>query len=224
MLVKRGKQQAFTRLRLLPLNSSVGPRKQEMIYKLLILTFIIWSFLSSSADSCTCVLPDPEKTEDQLIAEAFKRSTAVFEGKVKSIYDYYTNDRRNSERRVTFTVITAWKGLSSKEVVIVTGFGRGDCGYEFEVGKNYLVYAGGSSQALGTSICHRTSSISYAQRDIRVISKLPKPDKNKTINICLIRAAQQVTAADNACASARACRLHSSEFACGRKNSNPLEW
>src|SRR5262249_20884902 len=127
--------------------------------------------------ACTCVLPDPEKAEEQLISEAFYRATAVFEGKVKSIYDFHTNNRRDSERRVTFVVTNAWKGLSSKEVLIVTGFGRGDCGYEFEVGKNYLVYAGGPPQALGTSICHRTSSISYAQKDIRIISKLPKVDK-----------------------------------------------
>lgn len=144
-----------------------------MTYK--ILTVLFTWFVFGSAYACICQLPDSGKSEELLISEEFNESISVFEGKVKSIFDFYTDDRSKSERRVTFTVSTAWKGVNSKEVVILTGFGGGDCGYKFEVGKDYLVYAGGSPKQLGTSICHRTSPIQYAYKDIYVLKTLAKP-------------------------------------------------
>jgi hypothetical protein len=139
-----------------------------------ILTIVFSCLVFSSAYACQCYLPDYDKSEEQRISEEFKDSIAVFEGKVKSIFDFHTNDRSQSERRVIFTVTKAWKGVNSKEVLILTGFGGGDCGYEFEVGKSYLVYAGGSPQQLGTTICHRTSSIQYAYKDLHVLKKIAK--------------------------------------------------
>jgi hypothetical protein len=53
-------------------------------------------------------------------------------------------------------------------VVVYTGWGGGDCGYEFQVGSSYLVYAGGQTD-LGTSICSRTADLGHAQADLAVL-------------------------------------------------------
>ena len=70
----------------------------------------------------------------------------------------------------SFDIEEAFKGIKSKSVKIATSARGGSCGYFFEVGKEYLVYAYGSSEdSLGTSICSRTRSASDAQDDLALL-------------------------------------------------------
>jgi hypothetical protein len=70
----------------------------------------------------------------------------------------------------TFEIVEAFKGIKGKSVKIATDPGGGMCGYYFEVGKEYLVYAYGASEdSLGTSICSRTRSVSDAQDDLALL-------------------------------------------------------
>jgi hypothetical protein len=65
-----------------------------------------------------------------------------------------------------------WKGVLPEEISIVTGRGNGDCGYRFEVGGSYLVYAYGSDESsLSTNICQRTAKLSVAQADLKVLGR-----------------------------------------------------
>jgi hypothetical protein len=69
---------------------------------------------------------------------------------------------------VRFEVAGYWKGLPLRTLEVRTGFGGGDCGYPFEAGKSYRVYAftvsrppSSSAPAapveyLSTNICSRT--------------------------------------------------------------------
>lgn len=58
------------------------------------------------------------------------------------------------------------------EVVLLTGSGRGDCGYLFEVGQNYLVYAYGPDvDHLGTNICQRTAPLSAGGGDLKILGR-----------------------------------------------------
>src|SRR5262249_12923184 len=67
----------------------------------------------------------------------------------------------------TFEIGEAFKGIKGKSVKIATDADGGSCGYYFEVGKEYLVYAYGASEdSLGTSICSRTRPVSNAQDDL----------------------------------------------------------
>src|SRR5262245_9771563 len=70
----------------------------------------------------------------------------------------------------TFEIEEAFKGIKGKSVKIATDAGGGSCGYFFEVGKEYLVYAYGASEdSLTASICTRTRSVSDAQDDLALL-------------------------------------------------------
>src|SRR5437764_13531828 len=70
---------------------------------------------------------------------------AVFLGTVKTVVEVsdppgFPADRTITiQRRITFSVDEAWKGVRRSEFSIITGTGAGDCGYLFEVGRRYLV-------------------------------------------------------------------------------------
>jgi hypothetical protein len=54
-----------------------------------------------------------------------------------------------------------------KEIEISTGFGGGDCGYPFQVGMDYVVYAYKNAEGnLETGICSRTRPLTEAVKDL----------------------------------------------------------
>ena len=70
-----------------------------------------------------------------------------------------------SDYSFVFEVEGLFKGALSSEVAVLTGIGRGDCGYQFQVGEKYLVYAYGKN-GLETNICTRTTNLSRADADL----------------------------------------------------------
>jgi hypothetical protein len=61
---------------------------------------------------------------------------------------------------------------TGQEVVVSTGQGGGDCGYPFQVGTSYLVYATNDNGKLSTSICSGTSPevmVSGALKELRAL-------------------------------------------------------
>ena len=117
--------------------------------------------------ACSCVpLPPP--------IEHFKKATAVFSGKVIEIKKAKLNIGNGMflQKRVKFDVAKSWKGVEKKTVLLFTGRGGGDCGYGFEKGESYLVYAFGKD-SLSTSICTRTRTLANAQEDLKALERLP---------------------------------------------------
>ncbi len=108
-----------------------------------------------TAFACSCAGSTPP-------SEAFGESTAVFAGKVVSI------ESNNYSKTVHFDVERAWKGVTESAITITTGEGGGDCGYGFEEGKEYLVYAYGS-ESLTTGICGRTQPVMDAYVDLAAL-------------------------------------------------------
>jgi hypothetical protein len=158
-----------------------------------ILVILSLSCLSEAASACTCAYqPSPCAT--------FNATPVVFVGKVASIKEDKTEIVRFGMKEEVRTgllahliVEEALKGITRKEVDVVTGGGGGDCGYHFEEGERYLIYAypnrtgdgedrnrmssthiAGSGVtvvpgSLTTSICTRTSPLKGAQNDLEVI-------------------------------------------------------
>ena len=58
------------------------------------------------------------------------------------------------------------KGITGSQMVVRTAPDSAACGYFFEIGHEYLVYASGESESLGTSICQRTMPIEWANDDL----------------------------------------------------------
>ncbi|HUG97189.1 MAG TPA: hypothetical protein VMJ94_06575, partial [Nitrososphaera sp.] len=98
------------------------------------------------AFACSCIPPRPKQ-------EAFEASAAVFSGDVARI------DADQFGMMAVFHVDTAWKGISKDTVKVLTPAQSSACGYQFEEGKSYIVYAYGGNEdlSLKTSICGRTS-------------------------------------------------------------------
>ena len=160
-----------------------------------IFSFILAAFLffcvSHVAHACSCY---PSASP----CFAFERSQAVFVGLVTSVTQdnivQMLGEKKLSygQKVVQFTVEESLKGVATKTVDVVTGMGGGDCGYKFETGERYLVYAhkhesptnirgtplvliaGGSSLSilLGTRLCSRTQPLKYAADDLELIRAL----------------------------------------------------
>ncbi len=144
--------------------------------KIIITTFLFAFFTVLSASSvlaCSCVPQGSQSIETQ-VKEAYTNSTAVFVGEVVEVIekpDVYITE-------VKFKDVKSWKNEFKDAVVIKTGRGGGDCGYEFEVGKKYLVYADGDKNKLSTNICTRTSAFE-SNKDVAFLDKIKKIKKSK---------------------------------------------
>ena len=74
---------------------------------------------------------------------------------------------------VTFQVEASWKGVQNELAVVLTA--DESCGYRFEVGSTYLVfarrYAGVASGIWGVDTCSLTKHASDAQADLKRLRK-----------------------------------------------------
>jgi len=97
--------------------------------------------------------------------ESLKESDAVFSGKVIRKDTPLIVTSSGDLISVTFQVSKVWKGPVQKEIQVKTAVGGATCGYYFEEGKEYLVYANEYEGSLHSGLCSRTSEISFAKDD-----------------------------------------------------------
>lgn len=88
-------------------------------------------------------------------AEQFENAATVFSGVVKDI------STDGASRSVDFQVDQFWKGGTGESITVTTGWGDADCGFDFEIGETYKVYAYGDDQ-LSTGICSGTMLLAEA--------------------------------------------------------------
>lgn len=126
--------------------------------------FVCCSLVAAQpALACSCApAPGPQ--------EALNQAAAVFTGTVVSIQP----SENPLGYLVTFRVERTWKGTQCREVTVFTGQGDFDCGYPFQSGQSYLVYADRSKGQLATNICSRTKPTAEAGEDL---TALGTPDK-----------------------------------------------
>lgn len=90
---------------------------------------------------------------------------------------------------MSFTIQSTFKGrIPGTEVEVRTGTGGGDCGYHFETGQQYLVYAWTREDGtLSTSICSRTRPLSEAGEDLQYFQNIPGPNSGANIQVNVVR-------------------------------------
>ncbi|QED46928.1 hypothetical protein [Cytobacillus dafuensis] len=141
-----------------------------------ILLFIsIGLFLSTTfptdVNACSCA-------ERPSVESEFQRSQAVFSGKVVDVMEK-RSIKGFMSKSVLFEVSETWKGVKQSQVIIATGQGGGDCGIDFKVGNDYLVYAHESdmygAKSLISIICDRTSELSTSQEDLEFLGEGKPP-------------------------------------------------
>ncbi|HEY9801759.1 MAG TPA: hypothetical protein V6D25_15485 [Leptolyngbyaceae cyanobacterium] len=106
------------------------------------------------AYACRCAsFPSPQ--------EALNNATAVFAGRVISV---------NTSGSATFSVSQIWKGEVLQNLVVTTPSGT-SCGFNFQLGQDYLVYASGEKNNLTTALCDRTKELSSAELELPLLGR-----------------------------------------------------
>jgi len=138
--------------------------------------------LPDCASACSCMgVP---------IQRYISSSDAVFSGKVVEI------DRPSTiedPETVTFRVIESWKGPGGDKLEVKTPVSGASCGYHFEEGQDYLVYAYGKGEPFETDICSGTTHLSKADEDLALLGSGEKPkdggyDLTDTSGVVSVRA------------------------------------
>ena len=96
--------------------------------------------------------------------DARASAAAIFEGRVDTI-----EPDAAGGLRVRFHVTQAWRGVEHESVEITTATDSAACGYAFEVGQHYLVYASQAETSLAVSLCSRTARMDDASEDRQLL-------------------------------------------------------
>ena len=126
--------------------------------------------LAPDLQACSCARLGPA-------CEMAWNSDSVFVGRVVRISDQFvrTSDGTERQKRVTFQVSETFRGPVKQTVDVTTDVeAGGDCGFPFERGRDYLVYASRSEGVLYTSICSRTARAEGAASDLAYLRSFAK--------------------------------------------------
>ena len=156
----------------------------------------------SAAIACTCTaqsqqhLRTERETAEAHLADIirfphFFPGPTIFEGTVEvqevvttsdALSRYVDHSGRPFEsqyRLVTIRAARVYRGPREEKFVVRTGMGGGDCGFDFETGGQYLVFAYGDEKGknLSTSWCTDTGSIEDSGAMLRVLrGEAPAPE------------------------------------------------
>jgi hypothetical protein len=130
---------------------------------LALLTLAAAALWSAPALACKCRL--------QTVDEAKQDATAIFEGRVSAIVDEpKTEANMFPGKTVTIAIVRTWRGLENQEAVTLrTNESGASCGYGFQVGTSYLIYAVGEHDKLLVTSCSRTRLLSEANEDLAAL-------------------------------------------------------
>lgn len=130
---------------------------KHFLYVLLLA--LIFTAGHATAFACSCMSPEGPSVE-------LGRASAVFSGRVIEVRGRKDGDRSLGMVEAVFEVGQVWKGAAGKRVSVYTNSDSAACGYSFEAGRSYLVYADGGEGRLTTGICSRTKRLEDAQADL----------------------------------------------------------
>jgi hypothetical protein len=151
---------------------------------LFLLTMITAVLSPKTTLGCMCGFSQvPAKNMRELAAQ--KNSvTVIFEGTVESQRvesgpigpptGALSMTSYGTHRVVAIRIARSYRGEVRSIATVFTGIGQGDCGFDFETGKEYLVYAesvGGT--LLFTSICTGTAPLEHAGPALRLLRGQP---------------------------------------------------
>ena len=139
------------------------------------------TLVSTPAFGCSCVQPPPGATTAGKAAQWYdNKSDSIFEGTIKRVDLKWTLmetkvgglvpadlDQDEPTLQVIVDVANFHKGAEQSNVLLTTGVGGGDCGFDFEIGKKYLIYAyADESGQLSTGICSDTRLLEESRANV----------------------------------------------------------
>lgn len=120
--------------------------------------------------ACECVVQSPQAQIDS--------ADVVFDGTVI----YVNTNWMSGGMKYTFQVHQTWKRRTDTVMVINSGFATTDCGYNFEQGKRYLVFAR-KKFSFKTDLCAGNTLIADADTYLNKLGPSQKPAKSSLIPI-----------------------------------------
>ncbi|MFY0569017.1 hypothetical protein ACN28E_35065 [Archangium lansingense] len=193
---------------------------------LLVISLLAWP---TDALACSCEL-QPKDLHEALKA-ARKKADAIFRGRVVGIEPEYAapDSKRLRLHRVAFEVTETFKGRVAPRQVVTTyrpdGIG---CGYLFEEGIEYLVYAGtGAPAGLETSMCSRTQPADEARIELDSLRSGALPSRPVALRRKLVSCTEcdvHTVAQALVCGGAESCELSASpkEAAAALREGRPF--
>lgn len=120
--------------------------------------------------ACDCAAaPDVLKHRDE--HDAVFKGTVVSENKKKGKGIISSG----GTYKITFDVSEVWRGKVTSSITVLSAFHEASCGFSFEEGKTYLVYAKLKDSDLHVSLCSRTASIDMASEDLSLLGSGSAP-------------------------------------------------
>jgi hypothetical protein len=128
----------------------------------------LWFASATCVFACSCVPP-------QAPQEEAARADAVFSGKVTQQTPGTSLLEGGESLKVAFEVGQVWKGNVPQQILLATSGSSASCGYTFENGKEYVVYANTVEGQLSVSLCSRTRPVAEAQEDFGALGQGSAP-------------------------------------------------
>ena len=141
-------------------------------FLLFVVHILFLSLASGPVLSCSCEPPGPP-------LEELAVRDAVFAGRVVEIVEKIADtedlsipfERSSEDLWIHFELSAVWKGELRKDVAIRTGADDAQCGYYFELGEQYLVYASSWQGDLYAGICSRTNALAAAAGEVEQLGE-----------------------------------------------------
>ena len=163
----------------------MGPtRLFARLAPLAVLALSLVVLLPDCASACTCAVEGGPK---ERATEAIAGSDAVLSGSVVELEKEPPDTEMvegtmltvmgggGRKATVTLRVSEVWKGPRQQTVTITTEADSGvGCGYPFEEGREYLVYATGEDPSVG--LCGETKPLSGADADLEALGEGQRPE------------------------------------------------
>jgi hypothetical protein len=144
----------------------------ELSVRAAAVAFVVVTATPQLAEACSCFPSGPP-------CEAAWAASSIFTGTVRRIDTIAAAHGSGliEDRLVTLDVGRGFVNATPGVLQVATSASGASCGYEFIVGRRYLVYAGplGSSGVAVVTRCSRTRRLENAADDLRYLTRLPDP-------------------------------------------------
>ena len=138
-----------------------------MLWASPLLLSVVWLLgYPGQVHACSCVVPGSP-------SEEIDKFDAVFAGRVVSIQHSFdpqgSSFSHGDQTTIGFQVSAVWKGAVTEDMHVTTPPTGGSCGFAFEEGEEYIVYAydgANADESYSVNICSRTALLAQAQEDL----------------------------------------------------------
>jgi hypothetical protein len=145
-----------------------------LLHRVVLILLFLGLFQCPRSAGCGCLAPE-NLTEYELVKKSVDRADSVFIGIPRLLHgDGSSNE---TEDLVVFDVLQVFKGAQGAQIGVHSGIGKTEmssCGYSFEVGKTYLVFANSyDGSRLMVAACSYTAPVERSGTALRLLRKEP---------------------------------------------------